>query len=95
MEPTHAYANGVEHQVVATHPAKKNITQNKLQSTTHQYSTKQNALQFINQKEKKSAFQYHISQAIMLWKQSFPQILRRLKIPQDPNKKRCASFVLI
>ena len=23
MEPTHAYANGVEHQVVATHPAKK------------------------------------------------------------------------
>ena len=43
----------------------------------------------------KKKLQYHKSQAIMLWKQSSPQILRRLKIPQDPNKKRRAGFVLI
>lgn len=74
--------------MVATHPAKQTSTHctpilNKTKCTS------------IYQQKKDSAFQYHISQAIMLWKQSSPQILRRLKIPQDPNKKRGAGFVLI
>ena len=76
---------------------KKKKTQHKTNFNPLHTNTQLNKMHFnlSTKKKKKSAFRYHISQAIMLWKQSFPQILRRLKIPQDPNKKRCASFVLI
>lgn len=75
---------------------KKKKKQNIKQTSTH-YTPILNKTKCtsIYQQKKDSAFQYHISQAIMLWKQSSPQILRRLKIPQDPNKKRSAGFVLI
>ena len=58
MEPTHAYANGVEHQVVATHPAKKKKkkkTQHKTNFNPLHTNTQLNKMHFnLSTKKKKN-----------------------------------------